>query len=67
MNRRYFALTYGNDQFTNVYSMGLRSHDPCFHVFLIEARVMTFVAYCTLPPREIERYSQKESLVRIIT
>jgi len=24
-----------------------KSHDPCFHVFLMEAGVMTFVGHCT--------------------
>jgi len=24
-----------------------KSHDSCLHVFLMEARVMTFVAHCT--------------------
>jgi len=24
-----------------------KSHDPCFHVFLMETGVMTFVAHCT--------------------
>jgi len=28
-----------------------KSHDPCFHVFLMEARVMTFVAICTIYSR----------------
>ena len=25
-----------------------KSHDPCIHVFLMEAKIMTFVAHCTL-------------------
>jgi len=29
-------------------TVGHKSHDPCNHVFLMEARVMTFVAYCTV-------------------
>jgi len=29
-------------------TVGHKSHDPCFHVFLMEAGVMTFVAHCTL-------------------
>ena len=32
-------------------TVGHKSHDPCFHVFLIEARDMIFVAHCTLYPR----------------
>jgi len=28
-------------------TLGCKSHDPCFHAFLMEARVMTFVANCT--------------------
>jgi len=28
-------------------TVGHKSHDPCFHVFLIEAGVMTFVTHCT--------------------
>ena len=28
--------------------MGHKSHDPCFHAFLMEARVMTFAAHCTV-------------------
>ena len=28
-------------------TVGHRSHDPYFHVFLMEAGVMTFVAHCT--------------------
>jgi len=28
-------------------TVGHKSHDPCFHVFLMEARVMTFVVNCT--------------------
>ena len=27
--------------------MGLKSHDPCFYVFLMEVEVMIFVARCT--------------------
>jgi len=29
-------------------SVGYKSHDPCFHVFHMEGRVITFVAHCTL-------------------
>ena len=29
-------------------TVGHKSHDPWFHVFLMGARVMTFVAHCTL-------------------
>jgi len=32
----------------SVMSVGHKSHDPCFRVFLKEARVMTFVAHCTV-------------------
>jgi len=32
---------------TRTRTVGHKSHDPCNHVFLREARVMTFVAYCT--------------------
>jgi len=28
-------------------TVGHKSHDPCFNVFLMEARVMTFVAFST--------------------
>jgi len=28
--------------------MGQKSHDPGFHVFLMEGGVMTFVIHCTL-------------------
>jgi len=28
-------------------TVGHKSHDPCFHVFLMEAGVMTFVVFCT--------------------
>ena len=28
-------------------TVGHKSHDPWFHVFLVERRVMTFVAHCT--------------------
>jgi len=31
------------------YTVGHKSHDPYFHVFLMEAGVMTFVAHCTVP------------------
>ena len=31
--------------------MGHKSHDPYFHVFLMEAGVMTFVAHCTAKQR----------------
>ena len=36
--------------FTFVYActVGLKSRDPRLHVFLMVARVMTFVAHCTL-------------------
>ena len=34
-------------------TVGHKSHDPCIHVFLMEARVMTFVAHgtweCSVP------------------
>ena len=29
-------------------TLGHKSHDPCFHIFLMEAGVMTFVDHCTL-------------------
>jgi len=29
-------------------TVGRKSHEPCFHVFLMEARVTTFVAHCTV-------------------
>jgi len=29
-------------------TVGHKSHDPCFHVFLMEAGVITFVTHCTL-------------------
>jgi len=29
-------------------TVGHKSHDTCFHVFLMEAGVMTFVAHCTV-------------------
>jgi len=29
-------------------TVGHKSHDPCFHVFLMEAGVMTFVAHSTM-------------------
>ena len=29
-------------------TVGHKSHDPCIQVFLMEARVMTFVAHCTV-------------------
>ena len=28
-------------------TVGRKSHDPSFHVFLMEARVTTFAAHCT--------------------
>jgi len=34
-------------QLCNRCTVGHKSHDLCFHVFLMEARVMTFVANCT--------------------
>jgi len=32
-----------------------KSHDPCFHVFVIDAGVMTFVTHCTLAMWESSR------------
>jgi len=29
-------------------TVGPKSHDPCFCVFLMEAGVMTFVTHCTM-------------------
>jgi len=29
-------------------TVGHKSHDPCFQVFLMEAEVMTFVGHCTV-------------------
>ena len=38
-----------NDIFSAFYcTVGHKSHDPCFHVFLMEIRVMTFVTHCKL-------------------
>jgi len=39
-------------------TVGHKSRDPCFHVFLMEARVVTFVAHCTpVLPRYILHFS----------
>jgi len=51
-----------------VSTVGHRSHDPCFNVFLMGARVMTFVAHCTSPhyfrkrPINNDRTSKRENL-----
>jgi len=34
-------------------TVGRKSHDPCFHAFLMGARIMTFVTLCTYA-KEIE-------------
>jgi len=33
--------------FDKASTVGQERHDPCFHVFLMDGRVITFVTYCT--------------------
>ena len=40
------VIRFGNTA-VRIGTVGTKSHDPCFHVFLMEARVMTFVVHCT--------------------
>jgi len=44
-NTKFFSMSFL--LFTG--TVGRKSHDPCLHVFLVEARVMTIVAHCTCP------------------
>jgi len=46
-----FSLLFKKDLCT----VGRKSHDPCFHVFFMEARVTTFVAHCTATLMESSR------------
>jgi len=41
-----------------------KSHDPCFHAFLMEARVTTFVAHCTIETRTHDSHTWNRLLGR---
>ena len=41
-------------------TVGHKSHDPCLHVFLMEARVMTFAAHCTPTNNILIKRSRQE-------
>ena len=41
-------LCEGARTFGNMCIVAHKSHDPCFHTFLMDAGVMTFLAHCTL-------------------
>jgi len=43
----YAQLLFQHFRARKVCTVVHKSHDPCFHVFLMKARVITFVAYCT--------------------
>jgi len=46
--RTYFSVTYLPNIFIFcIRTVSLKSNDPCFYVFLMEAGVMTFEAHCT--------------------
>jgi len=44
----YFFLFFNS---LSYYTVGHKSHDPCLHVFLLEAGFMTIVAHCTVQSR----------------
>jgi len=48
---RFLAITIHSCT-KGVHTVGHKRHDPCFHTFLMEAGIMTFMANCVFHTRE---------------
>jgi len=49
-----------NERLSTKGTVSYKSHDPCFNVFLMESRVMTFVAHCTKKKQSHLSHVQKK-------